>query len=371
MRACFQAVGLVLLGSRALYGQGDSVGGDSSSSYRNRIIGLPYVTYSPQTRLQFGAAGGYQFKWPGRASDPETRPSYVAANGSYTQKGQWIAYLGASLYTPVSRWWYSVDLSGGYFPVFYYGVGSRTEEADTNLMQSRFLAVNLRALRRISREWYVGPAFRLGSIYDLRWQFPGQIPATLRGGRGGVSAGLGATALLEGRNSTTTPTRGGYFQLDYLRQARAWGSDFGYSHLTVDSRIYLPVRRGRDVVALTLYGEYNGAGVPIQSMAMLGNVTSQTIMRGVYLGRFRDRHTLVTQAEYRGHLKGRFGYVVFGAGGNVFGSGANGLFDRFKVTYGAGLRFNVNPADPLNLRADFTLTSFGGGGLSLGATEAF
>jgi hypothetical protein len=94
-------------------------------------------------------------------------------------------------------------------------------------------------------------------------------------------------------------------------------------------------------------------------------------MRGVYLGRFRDRHELVAQADYRGHLKGRLGYVIFGAAGNVFGSPGTDLFDRVKMTYGAGLRFDVNPADPLNIRVDYTLTNFGEGGVSIGATEAF
>jgi hypothetical protein len=42
-----------------------------------------------------------------------------------------------------------------------------------------------------------------------------------------------------------------------------------------------------------------------------------------------------------------------------------------KATFGAGLRFNVNPADPLNIRMDYALTNFGSGGVSIGATEAF
>jgi hypothetical protein len=106
-------------------------------------------------------------------------------------------------------------------------------------------------------------------------------------------------------------------------------------------------------------------------MAMLSNYTTAVLARGVYLGRFRDRHELLAQVDYRGHLKGRVGYVVFGSAGNVFGSPGNRVFEQVKFTYGAGVRFNVNPADPLNLRADFTLTSFGESGLSLGAAEAF
>jgi hypothetical protein len=339
--------------------------------YRARLIGLPFVAYTPQTKVILGAAGGYQFKWPGRALDSATRPSYLAASFSYTTKGQWATFLETSLFTPSSRWWLSWRASAGLFPLFYYGIGPRTAEADTNLMDHRFLRLEGKALRRLSGNLYGGPYYRLISTFDVSWQFRTRIPTSLWGGAGGVNSGLGATILVDGRNSMTTPTRGHYMQVDVLRQAGFLGSDFSYTHLALDARTYVPVRRGRDVIALSAYGQFNGREVPIQAMAMVSNVTSLWVMRGVYLGRFRDRHQLVGQADYRGHLKGRFGYVVFGSAGNVFGSPGNDLFDEVKFTYGAGLRFNVNPADPLNIRVDYTLTSFGSGGLSIGATEAF
>lgn len=370
MRAA-SLIGILLL-PHFLAAQADSTVADSAPpSYRTRLIGLPYVSYTPQTKLQFGVAGGLQFKWPGQARVAETRPSYLAANFAYTTKGQWLTFLGTSLFTPRSDWWVSATIDAGYFPLFYYGIGPRTAEADSNLMEQRFLRLESRVLRRVATDLYFGPYVRRHSASDLDWQYSARIPPSLIGGDGGTSTGFGATLLLEGRNSQTTPTRGKYLQVDLLRHGRVLGGDFSYSRALVDVRTYFPVRAGRDVIALTVYGEFNGPGVPIQSMAMLSSFTTQEVMRGVYLGRFRDRHALVSQADYRGHLKGRFGYVVFGSAGNVFGSAGNELTDDVKFTYGAGLRFNVNPADPLNLRVDYTLTSFGGGGISIGATEAF
>lgn len=352
--------------------QADSTAPDSAApAYRARLIGLPYVSYTPQTKLQFGVAGGLQFKWPGQGRVAETRPSYLAANFAYTTKGQWLTFLGTSLFTPRSDWWASATVDAGFFPLFYYGIGPRTQEADSNLMEQRFLRLETRVLRRVATDLYFGPYVRRHSASDLDWQYPARIPPSLIGGDGGTSTGFGVSLLLEGRNSQTTPTGGKYLQVDLLRHGRVLGGDFSYSRAVVDVRTYLPVRAGKDVIALTVYGEFNGPGVPIQSMAMLSSLTTQELMRGVYLGRFRDRHELVSQADYRGHLKGRFGYVVFGSAGNVFGSAGHELTDDVKFTYGAGLRFNVNPSDPLNLRVDYTLTSFGGGGISIGATEAF
>lgn len=367
---------LLLLGAmlaERLVGQeqpsADSVRVDRA--YKGRLIVLPYVTYSPQTRLQFGVGGGYQFKWPSARADSGTRPSYFAGNAAYTTKGQWITAGAVSLYLPKNRWWVAGGVAAGYFPVFYYGIGSRTSAADTNLLQQHFLALDTRVLRRVRGEFSAGLHYRGASYTSVHWQFPARIPGTLAGGSGGTISGAGLVMQADTRNSTTTPMRGHYLLVDLLRYGGWLGSDFSYGSASVDGRLYLPVRRGRDVIALSLFGQWNGAEVPIQAMAMLGGITSQELMRGVYLGRFRDRHQVVAQADYRGHLKGRFGYVVYGAAGNVYGSGGRSLFDEFKFTYGAGLRFNINPADPLNIRVDYTLTSFGSRGLSLGAAEPF
>lgn len=352
-----------------LAGQQDSA--PTPRPYRTKVTGLPYVTYTPQTKVQFGVAGGVQFKWPGARTDLATRPSYFAANLAYTTKGQWLAYFENSLYLPQNRWWLWSRFSAGYFPLFYYGVGPHTERADTNLMKHRYLIVEGKVLRRVAGALSAGMHYRLESFFDVSWQFPSRIATSLPGGYGGKSSGIGATAQYDTRNSTTTPTRGRFLVVDYLHQAGWLGSDFGYDQFAVDGRIYFPVRRQRDVIALNLYGEWNGAEVPIQSMARLSDYSTALLARGVYLGRFRDRNAVIAQVDYRGHLKGRFGYVVFGSAGNVYGTGGADLFDDMKYTYGAGLRFNVNPDDPLNLRVDFTLTSFGESGLSIGATEAF
>lgn len=366
-------IALVVVVAGSLRAQSDSLGAPVAvpRGYRNRLLVLPYAAYTPQTRWLFGVGGGYQFKWPGAQSDSATRASYLAGNGAYTTKGQWVASLGASLYLPRNRWWIAAGGAAGYFPVTYYGVGPDTKASDGNLLQEHFLAADARVLRRVWRNLSLGMHVRAASFSSVHWEFPSQIAPNLQGGIGGVVSGAGAVVQLDSRNSATTPTRGHFLLADAMRYGAAFGSDFGYTSLALDARQYFPLRRGRDVVALALFAQFNGAEVPIQAMAMLGGEASQVLMRGVYLGRFRDRHEIVGQADYRGHLKGRFGYVVFGSAGNVFGTAGTSPFDNVKFTYGAGLRFNINPADPLNIRVDYTLTSFGGGGLSIGAAEAF
>lgn len=342
-----------------------------TSAYKAKLTALPFAAYAPETGVQFGVGGGWQFKWPGAARDPLTRSSYLAGAFTLTTKGQWTAGAETSAFLPGGDWWLSGRAAVASFPLIYYGVGSQAERADSNRMKHRFIKLEGKALRRLHGPLYGGIYYRLHSFFDIRWQFENQIAPGLPGGTDGKSSGVGVSLQYDSRPSQTTPTRGRYLVVDYLRNEEFLGSDFVYDYLVIDARTYLPVRRGRDVVALNLYAEFNGPNVPVQTMSMLSNATTQELMRGVYLGRFRDRHEVVAQMDYRGHLKGRFGYVLFGSAGNVFGQGGNELFDDLKFTYGAGVRFNLNPADPLNLRVDFTFTSFGESGLSIGAAEAF
>jgi len=364
---------VALLAAGPLCAQEDSLAAPTPAptGYRNRLLALPYVSYSPQTKLQFGVGGGLQFKWSGVATDSGTRASYLAASAAFTTKGQWVTSLGLSLYMPTNRWWVAGGVAAGFFPATYYGIGSRSRVADGMLLEQHFLAGDARVLRRVHGEFSLGIHYRGASYSRVKWEVPSLIPLGLAGGRGGTLSGAGVMAQLDSRNSTATPMGGHYLLVDLLRYSSWSGSDFSYNSAAVDARVYLPLRRGRDVIALALYGQWNGSRVPIQSMAMLGGFTTQELMRGVYFGRFRDRNEVVAQADYRGHAIWRFGYVVYGSAGNVYGSAGSGLFDNFKFTYGAGLRFNINPRDPLNLRADYTLTSFGSRGLSLGAAEAF
>jgi len=365
----------VLLGTvtaaAAAQSSGDSTAADTTSRYRNRLLAFPFVSYSPQTKLLFGAGGRYQFKWPTARADSGTRPSQLTGGGAYTTKGQWGVSLGASLYLPQNRWWIAGGGGAGFFPATYYGVGPRTKVADGLLLEQHFLAADIRILRRLRGDFSAGVHYRGGSYTRVKWEDTTRIPPGLAGGAGGQLSGAGVVAQVDTRNSTTTPRHGYYLLVDLLRYGSVLGSDFSYTSAAVDARVYLPVRYRKDVIALALYGQWNGAEVPLQAMAMLGGITTQELMRGVYLGRFRDQHQLVAQADYRGHLKGRFGYVVYGSAGNVYGSAGTTLFDALKFTYGAGMRFDINPSDPLNIRVDYTFTSFGSRGLSLGVGEAF
>ncbi|HEX9620629.1 MAG TPA: hypothetical protein VF989_10860, partial [Polyangiaceae bacterium] len=102
-------------------------------------------------------------------------------------------------------------------------------------------------------------------------------------------------------------------------------------------------------------------------LAMLGG---DELLRGYFLGRYRDENLGALETEYRFPLYWRFGGVAFAGAGQV----ADGLEDlggeptRWAV--GAGLRFSLNDDEHLNLRLDFGVGP-GTHGIYVTAREAF
>jgi outer membrane protein assembly factor BamA len=121
--------------------------------------------------------------------------------------------------------------------------------------------------------------------------------------------------VYDNRHNVLNVRRGFFSELAYLNYNKRWGSAFNFHYVTFDSRLYRPL--GKQVLALQLAGNFTTGDVPFNQLALIGG---ETIMRGYYLGRYRDRSYLATQAEYRWlpfPFSRRFGGVVFGAVGSV------------------------------------------------------
>ena len=96
-------------------------------------------------------------------------------------------------------------------------------------------------------------------------------------------------------------------------------------------------------------GIFSFGSVPYRNLAVLGG---NSIMRGYYAGRYRDKKFLGTQVEYRFPVYKRFSGVTFASAGQVAGELSEISFSEFKFAGGAGLRFAVLPKEKLNLRLD-------------------
>ena len=90
----------------------------------------------------------------------------------------------------------------------------------------------------------------------------------------------------------------------------------------------------------------------------------ESLMRGYYLGRYRDKHLVAGQLEYRilpFNFSKRFGASVFLSVGQVFGDDYDFDLKKFLPTGGAGLRFLIFPDKDIYTRLDVAFTEEGTG----------
>ena len=163
------------------------------------------------------------------------------------------------------------------------------------------------------------------------------------GAGGSSNLGLGVGLVYDNRHNVLNVRDGLFSELAFLRYDGAWGSDFDFTSLVSDTRFFYPVN-SRDVLAAQLYGQFTTAGqAPFNQLALLGG---ESLMRGYYLGRFRDEHLLAAQVEYRllpFAFSKRWGASAFMAAGQVFNSNSGLDWSNFLPAGGAGLRFLLFP----------------------------
>lgn len=338
--------------------------------YRNRVVPLPFASYTPETRLMFGGLVMYQFK--PRSAGSETRASQILSSGIYTLNRQLILEFLPSVILPEERWLLEGAYQYAYFPNSYWGIGAQSRSDEKIGVEYRRLSFQQAALKKIGSNLYAGPMLRWSRLgkFELAAEngFPAPIEETIPGAAGSTLPGLGLSVRWDQRNSITAPTEKHYLALMSLYYPEILGASHPHLSVQLDGRKYLDIKDNRrSVLAFHFRLRMTAGELPFQEYSMLGG---WEIMRGYFEGRFRDANAAQIQGEWRQHIYGRFGAAVFLAAGEVWGDPAGFSLGNPKYAGGVGLRFNLNPQDTNNIRIDYGIGRHGRG-LYIKIGEAF
>ncbi len=339
------------------------------TTYSNRLTILPVLGSTPETSFMFGGVAMQQFKPSGAGMD--TRPSNMILSAIYTLNNQILVELNPSLILPGESWILDGRMFAYYFPDRYWGIGPETENNDEVGVEYTMFSIKQMAMKKINPSVYAGPVIRWYKNYNFTFtDDDGEefVPVDLTGADGGKALGVGGAVRWDKRNSIMTPTENHFIELSVLLYPELVGNSFGYSQIRFDARKYVDLNLdGKSVLAFHTRFQSTGGDSPFLDLADLGG---REIMRGYYQGRFRDNHSAQLQAEWRRHIKGRFGFALFGGAGQVWPSMDEFTVNNIKWAGGGGLRFNLNPGDPTNIRLDFAVGK-NTSGLYLTFGEAF
>lgn len=324
--------------------------GEKDTTRASTFIALPVVGYAQETKWQFGAVALYSFFTD--REDTITRNSTLAGVATYTTKKQSNLQFKVDVWAPQNRYHYRGDVRYRNFPFNFYGVGDATLDANKEEITQKLFKVAAETEKRFGPASYTGLNASF-EHYVYEDNEPGGLyenSAFMYDRDGGRVLFVGLSQIIDSRNTNTYTTKGTYIKLNYSYAPDFFGGENFEGSLTkVDVRSFWSLD-SRAVLAIN--GVYNGLSGNRSPFYLLPQMGNDEIMRGYYLGRYRNSNLLAAQAEIRYRFIPQLGVAGFVGGGTVYANG-NLRFNGIKPSFGAGLRYFYDVARGLSIRLDY------------------
>ena len=339
----------------------DNVRGVDDDPAAPKFINYPTLAFSPETNWEFGVSSLYVYS---ANRDLSNRLSELKAFTFYTLENQYGIWLDHALYSDQNKWFLYGRARYQSFPMFYYGVGRDSPSEDPTLIDGEYILLRERVLRETWPSMYVGLELDYQALNRVEYEsgeelLPGlAVPSV--GALGSTNVGIGLGVLYDNIHNAMNPREGLYSEWAFLKYSEDTGSDFSFTSYIVDNRIYRPIKEN-SVLAAQLYGQFTAGNPPFNMLSLLGG---ESLMRGYYLGRYRDKNMIAGQIEYRilpFSFSKSWGASVFLSAGQVFGDDHGFQWRQFLPTGGAGVRYLLFPEKDIYTRIDVAFTQEGSG----------
>lgn len=368
--------GLLLASLGAAQGQSGLVGwvkrqlNDTTSGEHARIVAYPTFAFAPETSVELGIRTFSLFHVYGDTARNRLSEVNVYAFGTF--RGQFGAWFENAVFTNQNLFFFLGRTRYQQFPLLYFGIGPFTDKDYIALVNSRFFQVRQRALRQVVGNWYVGLELDFQDMRRVTFEKNDRLLTTdlPLGAQGSTNLGLGPALVFDNRPNILNVRRGEFLEVGGLFYDARLGNRYPFRGLVLDGRVYRPLGRPNRVLAAQVYGNFLSGQVPFNNLALLGG---ESLLRGYYLGRYRDKALLSAQVEARwlpfGFSK-RWGGALFAGAGSVAPTVGDFRLDHFRWAAGGGIRFAIYPKKDVFIRGDIGFTREGRGVyISLG--EAF
>ncbi|MEO1450485.1 MAG: BamA/TamA family outer membrane protein [Bacteroidota bacterium] len=331
---------------------------DTLPPEKPRFLVYPTLGYAPETRFEFGASALALFY--AKQDHIRNRLSEVNVFTFITLERQYGIWLDHAIYGDRDAWFFLGKIRLQRFPLLYYGIGPRTDGENPNLIDANYLLLRERVLRKVRKNLFAGLEVDLQRLGQPQFEPEPIVPPP--GAAGSTNVGLGLGLVYDDRHNVLNVRHGHFAEIAYLRYAPAWGSDFDFSTFTFEGRWFQPMNHDESqVLAAQVFGAFSGGSPPFNQLALLGG---EQLMRGYYLGRYRDRQYMAAQVEYRFlpfPFSKRLGGAAFLAVGGVAPSIQDFAITNFQPTGGVGIRYLIFPSKDIFVRFDVGFTREGPG----------
>lgn len=341
--------------------------GPSGNPYKIRVIPVPLINYSPETRWGFGL--GAQVLFRTRSTDSTGNLSNIGFAFVFTLNRQFIVNPNWDIFWRKGQIRMTGALLWQRYPDSFFGLGNETNSSDREHFSSDYILARNRFTRQIAPNFQLGAQYRFEHMYRITTNAGGIFDTREIPGEAGYTAsGLGVAMIYDTRDHNLYPFKGWYMILSHHTYSRFLGGNTDLTSLRLDVRKYFNPGKGSHIIALQAVAQVNSNVPPFKMMSTFGG---SELMRGYFFGRNRDQHMYALTGEYRFPIFWRFIGVAFASAGNTAGPFSSSGFNNLKFAGGGGIRFTIDAKERINVRFDAGFGSDGSRGFYLAIGEAF
>lgn len=334
---------------------------DSIRAHKNiwwSVLGGP--SYTPEA--SFGVGGAVLASFRMNKQDTISQRSFLPAGLNLSINGTIVVAGAGTFFFNENR--FRIYMNYGYRnePSHYYGKGfEKAENLERGDSTTRFHRSYFQLYPRFV--WEVRPHFYLGGLFDLNYTKVSDVnpvmeedPYFQQFKRKYFNVGIGGLIQYDTRDDVATPTRGMLLGANFKLFGKYWGGAYNYEIIELEYRQFKNVFRPRSTLAWIAKSQIGLGDIPFTELPTFG---SPFDLRGYYMGKYRDksmaygiveyRHMFGSSAKYKsGNFWAKCGFVAWGGTGTIGETPFD--WNKWKLNFGAGLRFQMQPGK--NFRLD-------------------
>ena len=334
---------------------------DSIRAHKNvwwSVLGGP--SYTPEA--SFGVGGAVLASFRMNKQDTISQRSFLPAGLNLSINGTIVVAGAGTFFFNENR--FRIYMNYGYRnePSHYYGKGfEKAETIERGDSTTRFHRSYFQLYPRFV--WEVRPHFYLGGLFDLNYTKVSDVnpvmekdPYFQQFKRKYFNVGIGGLIQYDTRDDVATPTRGMLLGANFKLFGKYLGGAYNYEIIELEYRQFKNIFRPRSTLARIAKSQIGLGDVPFTELPTFG---SPFDLRGYYMGKYRDksmaygiveyRHMFGSPAKYKsGNFWAKCGFVAWVGTGTIGETPFD--WNKWKLNFGAGLRFQMQPGK--NFRLD-------------------
>lgn len=310
-----------------------------------------------------------------------TDMSSIAASASYTTNSQFVLPIRSNIWLKDNKWNLLGDWRFMKYPQETYGLGGKSPKDQGVQVDFLYLRLYQQVLRSLGSRWFGGGGVfsdQFWGIEQENWNKPFQSDFEKYGygtASRAYAGGFGLNVLWDDRKNVINPRQGAYGSILYRINPSWLGNNNPWESVYADFRkyIFLPRKMEKNVLGFwLLYWGIVRGNPPYLLLPSNGWDTYTSSGRGYVQGRFRAKHMVTFETEYRYRISrnGLLGGVVF-ANASTYSESPSGKFQSVNPSIGTGFRIKLNKTSDTNLIVDFAFGLPSSKGFYLDVGEIF